>query len=466
MIVFVSKAACTNPRFIEQLCFAFTRDNQNNHILPIYLDPWSECQQGPVGEKFRGWLVIDATQAGEEDTLSRISRVVLPPAESLRARRTLLLPVTLIVGAGAVAGAAAVVGGTGLAATVALGAGAVVAAGAAAAGAVKAGANLIERISDRRAARARKKREELLNPILTTGCNGSPMMLAELFDENLVQSDNVTFSLSSSKTLERGSTSEVNVWAHLAAQREEMLERAKEQHGSDDLAVKSKGPVPMERGTVLTVELRVPGTVVNPAEETMVWTGEVGNACFTVTVPAEHEEGTIPSEAILRVEGLAVARIAFVLNIGRKKKDEEALCALGTQIRTAFASYASEDRDQVLARIQGMQKVLPGLDVFVDVASLRSNEGWKNRLHDEILKRDVLYLFWSKAASESEWVDREWRCAYGEKGDKGIDPVPMVSPEEVKPPQELSEKHFNDWVLAYMRGRPSSSDQTELPRSK
>jgi hypothetical protein len=30
-----------------------------------------------------------------------------------------------------------------------------------------------------------------------------------------------------------------------------------------------------------------------------------------------------------------------------------------------------------------------------------------------------------------------------------IDPVPLVSPEQVPPPPELATKHFNDWILAF-----------------
>ena len=101
-------------------------------------------------------------------------------------------------------------------------------------------------------------------------------------------------------------------------------------------------------------------------------------------------------------------------------------------------------------------KVLPDLDLFLDVASLRSGERWEERLHQEIARRDTLYLFWSHAASRSPWVEREWRTALALKGVAGIDPVPLDSPEDVPPPIELAQHlHFNDWLLAFRRrGRP------------
>jgi hypothetical protein len=150
---------------------------------------------------------------------------------------------------------------------------------------------------------------------------------------------------------------------------------------------------------------------------------------------------------------MIIARIAFVLHLGSKHKKVVATDAHVNRLRSAFASYASDDRDAVLGRIQGMLKAMPSLDVFVDVASLRSGDHWQDRLRSEILSRDVLYLFWSKAASASRWVDKEWRCGYSERGIKFIDPVPLVSPKIVPPPKELAKLHFNDWVLAFMRGQ-------------
>ena len=58
----------------------------------------------------------------------------------------------------------------------------------------------------------------------------------------------------------------------------------------------------------------------------------------------------------------------------------DALPVREQRLRTAFASYASQDRDAVLARVQGIQKALPSLDVFLDVASLRSGQRWKEQL--------------------------------------------------------------------------------------
>ena len=75
----------------------------------------------------------------------------------------------------------------------------------------------------------------------------------------------------------------------------------------------------------------------------------------------------------------------------------------------------------------------------------RHFEGWA-----EIERRDLLFLCWSVAARQSEWVDREWRYALENKGLSFIEPIPLDPPSICPPPKELSSKHFNDRGLLYM----------------
>jgi hypothetical protein len=133
------------------------------------------------------------------------------------------------------------------------------------------------------------------------------------------------------------------------------------------------------------------------------------------------------------VSGLLIAKLDFDMEVGVEQKEADDVLRMKIRPRTAFASYASEDRDEVLGRIQGMLKTLPELDVFLDVASLRSGENWADRLQTEIESRDIFYLFWSLAASRSPWVKKEWRTALRTKGLQYIDPVPLEPPSKVSP---------------------------------
>jgi hypothetical protein len=89
------------------------------------------------------------------------------------------------------------------------------------------------------------------------------------------------------------------------------------------------------------------------------------------------------------------------------------------------------------------------MDIFFDVENLHSGEDWERTLRREIENRDILFLCWSNFAKESKWVETEWRYALAQKGLDAIEPIPLVSPAECPPPEELKSKHFNDKVLIY-----------------
>jgi hypothetical protein len=81
------------------------------------------------------------------------------------------------------------------------------------------------------------------------------------------------------------------------------------------------------------------------------------------------------------------------------------------------------------------------------VVSLHVGERWQAKIQEAILDADVFYLFWSQSASESEWVEFEWRFALEARGLNFIAPAPLMSPERTPPPQELSEINFRDWTV-------------------
>jgi serine/threonine protein kinase len=266
--------------------------------------------------------------------------------------------------------------------------------------------------------------------------------------------DRVCFSVTAPAALRAGGRYALNVWAHLDAQRAEMLARAKEAHPLGPVRVHTKAGVGVARGTVLTVRIAVPTLAVAPGDDTdtLEWTGTVANATFAVAVPNDVPPGSHAGTARVYAAGLEVAKLHFALEVAEIDAPPRPLPVRQVRHKTAFASYASRDREAVLARVQGLQKALPDLDIFLDVASLRSGAKWADVLERELATRDVFYLFWSEHARASEWVEREWRAALKVRGIDYIDPVPLADPKAVPPPPELAGAlHFNDWVLAYMR---------------
>ena len=106
---------------------------------------------------------------------------------------------------------------------------------------------------------------------------------------------------------------------------------------------------------------------------------------------------------------------------------------------SAYAAYVQPDRDEVLACVQAMQRVAPGLQVFLDAAPLRSQPQWRSHIDAEVGRRERLYLFWSRAAAESPWIDYEWRLTLRNRGPGVIDLVLLEPPRLAPLPAELSD---------------------------
>ena len=164
----------------------------------------------------------------------------------------------------------------------------------------------------------------------------------------------------------------LGVWAHLDHQREEMLNRARHEQG-EKLRVASRGPVPIRRrqDTELTAKLHIPAFSTQ-VEDTIEWSGEIGHVSFVLTAPVGQPRGPLTGSLVVYAGVLRLARLEFILEVGARSTAIHRAKSRERRVRRGFASYASDDRTEVLARIQGMQKIAPMLDVFVDALSLRS----------------------------------------------------------------------------------------------
>ena len=270
------------------------------------------------------------------------------------------------------------------------------------------------------------------------------------FKTNIANSryDSVTFSVTAPRMITCGSSFILDVWAFLPDYRNKMTEQATEAQKGRAIHSRSKAGVPLENETAVNVELSIPDFSIQD-EDTINWNGSISNCNFQIRVPSNLAFGNYLGTAKFYVGVAMIAKLNFELEVGTIEKASVDITSYEHKIKSAFASYASVDRDRVLGRIQGMQKVLPDLDVFFDVASLRSGESWEQRLREEIDIRDVFYLFWSQAAKKSEYVEKEWRLALSLKGIDYINPVPLESPKRTPPPRELAKLHFNEWTLAF-----------------
>jgi len=265
--------------------------------------------------------------------------------------------------------------------------------------------------------------------------------------------DLVDFSVFAPATVSPESSFILEIWAYLPADRKEVMERAG-RHGRL-IERGSRGPVYVQGRSELTLVVRLDDFQLQDTQDTIIWSGDITNVAFIVRTPKGLGHGVYPGQISILHNGLLLTRLIFELAVGKRTDDQGNLNFRRQQFKSAFASYASADRDEVLRRVQGIRAT--GMDVFVDVLSLRSGQDWEDELFNHIRMRDIFYLFWSNAARASEWVSREWHYALKEKGLDFIHPIPLAPPDQVPPPEELSSKHFNDITLAVIKSRTVAS---------
>jgi hypothetical protein len=98
------------------------------------------------------------------------------------------------------------------------------------------------------------------------------------------------------------------------------------------------------------------------------------------------------------------------------------------------------------------------VEFFHDVLKLEPGDRWERMLYKHIDESDVVYLFWSRAAKESQWVNREIDYALQRRkldtDDDDIRPaiVPVIieGPPLIPPPKQLEDLHFNDKFLYFI----------------
>jgi hypothetical protein len=274
----------------------------------------------------------------------------------------------------------------------------------------------------------------------------------------------VDFSVYAPPRVQPGSSFLLNVWASLPGQRAEMVERATGPGRKVEMG--SRGGVLLPSETPLLLRLRLDGFALDNPMEPFAWHGEVTNVSFLVSAPAQLAPGAYPGEVQLLDGGMLTAKLYFEVTVaaaqGVGATPPASQAELRAEwVRSAFASYASPDREKVVQRVQGITAA--GVKVYLDVASLRTGHEWKKQLFHAIENADVFYLFWSRFAKASEHVETEWRTALDKKGLAFIHPIPLEDPRQAQPPDELSSLHFNDIYLAIL-SRPPSPESKDRER--
>jgi hypothetical protein len=270
-------------------------------------------------------------------------------------------------------------------------------------------------------------------------------------------------------TAAQGDSILVQVFAHLAEAAEAVEKLAKRADESAEWRGAKCLEAQIARGEQLTFHLEMPSLVVDDAVQTLRWNGRPQAVQFSVQVPKGRKgpRGNVIATVTVLVHGVPVGHIKFKLAIvsASGKRPDAVPAPQGDDVRhysLAFVSYASEDRREVVRRLQMLSAL--GIRYFQDILDLSPGDRWERKLYQHIDECDLFLLFWSRRAKKSKWVRKEVNYALArKKGDEfaapEIRPVVIEGPPAVPPWKELSHLHLND-MLIYLIATPPHS----LPR--
>lgn len=270
--------------------------------------------------------------------------------------------------------------------------------------------------------------------------------------------DIVDCSVFAPPAMTRGQRFQVQVFLHIPADADRARFLARTMDRKAELRDFETLSVPIARGA--RIEVRIDGRGLEVAEQAppLVWRGEPVVAKLSCRIPPDSREPSFLPVAQLMVDGYQVGRVLFEVEARASGEAADAAVAEAARItgraarrsQKVFISYASPDRGEALRRAQALQSA--GFDVFQDVLRLEPGERYEPKILGEIERSDQFMLVWSRHASASEWVRKEWVHARdcqrrSRDGLPDIKPLPLEGPDRVPPPEELSDIHFNSVML-------------------
>lgn len=256
----------------------------------------------------------------------------------------------------------------------------------------------------------------------------------------------------------------VQAFAHLTKQAPLLAELAK-QADRDAAKRGSESIGAIARGEKLGLYLEMPGLEIDEPSQSLDWLGEIASLEFGVSVPKTFKPRSINCKLSVSRHGVPIGHVKFNFKISTAPQVTENDPGLNAhqnfvRYRLAFISYASADRREVMKRVQMLD--LAKIRYFQDLLSLEAGEQWEPAIYRYIDECDVFYLFWSTAAKQSKWVEKEVQRALKRKGDKFDAPpeimgVPIEGPPPVPPPPYLESIHFDSKFLYFINPRDGAA---------
>lgn len=210
--------------------------------------------------------------------------------------------------------------------------------------------------------------------------------------------------------------------------------------------------VRLRRGARLQIAIRPPAGIsaADPVRN-VVWSPPRSSVSFPLRASERIKRGTHILTVTVSTagrRGVEFARFDVALEIDpRAAIARPAVSKVIRRMPTSyFASYAHEDRREVMGRISAIEAI--GGDVFVDCLDICEGARWEEQIRRQVQERDGFLLFWSRAARASKWVGREWRHRLRHRGLDSITPNALEPPRSCPPPRALGGLQFGSRFLA------------------
>jgi TIR domain/Peptidase family C25 len=264
-------------------------------------------------------------------------------------------------------------------------------------------------------------------------------------------SDEVHISAWHPRALPVGETAQLLVYAHLLAARDAVAADAGQRLGEAAEGYREAGAsdaAAIAPGTEILVVPQGEGLTFDPPQARITWSGAWQRAAFAMAATAERTGHVIEGSIACYVGPLLIADLRLPVLVPRPGASGEETGKTGLALRSArtyqavFASYCHADTGVVEAMEKACKAL--GMDYLRDVMTLKSGQSWSDEILGMIERADVFQLFWSIPASQSAYVEQEWRHALGLAGSKGPAFIRPIYWERPLPPvpAPLRSLHF------------------------
>lgn len=288
------------------------------------------------------------------------------------------------------------------------------------------------------------------------GIGNTLRALGRRFNLGPTERDPVDCTVFAPPAVKRDESFMVQVFAHRPEQTEAAQQLAREFDSESQRRGFKSLEAEIRRGARLTIHLAIPDFEVADPVQSLTWQGRPESVQFEVGVPAEMKRETVIGTVTASEDGVPLGHVKFKISVAGAAAASPESVPTGEaahRYRKAFISYATQDRAEVLKRVQMLARLK--IKFFQDLLDLEPGARWEQQLYRHIDESDLFLLFWSSAARQSEWVMNEVKYALSRKRDDDtlppeIIPVIIEGPPPVAPPPELAHLHFNDYLVYFM----------------